>query len=326
VGDEARHVEIALKQRDHPVPGLEHLAAVDALKRQHLEDDLVPVDLEGGGCDAEDRDPAAVVHHLDHVAEGLRGARHLEADVEALAHALRGHHVAQGFARGIDHRADAEATREFQPGGVDVGDHHLPGADAAGHERTHDADRAGAGHQHVLAHQIERERRVHRVAEGIEDRPDFIGNVLGDRHHVVLRDREVFGEGAGTLHAHSERVSAQVSAARPTVAAVAADDMALARDPLAQPVLGHRAPEIGDLAHELVADHHRNRHRSARPLVPVVDMHVGAADRALANPDQHVVGTDLGHRHLLHPDARLGSRLDQRLHQVRHSVLPCLTQ
>ena len=35
-------------QRDHLVPGLEHLAAVDALEMQHLEDHLVPVDLEAG--------------------------------------------------------------------------------------------------------------------------------------------------------------------------------------------------------------------------------------------------------------------------------------
>src|SRR5271166_2378471 len=44
VGDDLAHVKAAFQHRDHLVPGLEHLAAVDALEGQLLEDDLVPVD------------------------------------------------------------------------------------------------------------------------------------------------------------------------------------------------------------------------------------------------------------------------------------------
>ena len=43
---------------------------------------------------------------------------------------------------------------------------------------------------------------------------------------------------------------------------------------------------------ELVADHHRHRDRLLRPGVPVVDMHVGAADPGAQHLDQHVVDAD----------------------------------
>jgi hypothetical protein len=56
---------------------------------QHLEDDLVPVDLEAGRRDAEDGDLAAIVHRVDHVPEGDRRLPDIsKPDVEALGHAL----------------------------------------------------------------------------------------------------------------------------------------------------------------------------------------------------------------------------------------------
>src|SRR5690348_12091314 len=42
--DDGLELEAALQQARHFVPGLEHLAAVDAFQRQALEDHLIPVD------------------------------------------------------------------------------------------------------------------------------------------------------------------------------------------------------------------------------------------------------------------------------------------
>ncbi len=50
--------------------------------------------------------------------------------------------------------------------------------------------------------------------------------------------------------------------------------------------------DLDDLAHELVADHHRHGDGLLRPGVPVVDVQVGAADAGAVHADQHVVDAD----------------------------------
>ncbi|MBB6414005.1 NADPH:quinone reductase-like Zn-dependent oxidoreductase [Mesorhizobium sangaii] len=48
---------------------------------------------------------------------------------------------------------DAELFRQGQPHRIDVGDDHLSRTDTLRHQRAHDADRPGAGDQHVFADQ-----------------------------------------------------------------------------------------------------------------------------------------------------------------------------
>ena len=50
----------------------------------------------------------------------------------------------------------------------------MPRPDMARHGRRHDADRPGAGDEHVLADEIEGQRSVHGIAERIEDGADLV--------------------------------------------------------------------------------------------------------------------------------------------------------
>ncbi len=70
----------------------------------------------------------------------------------------------------------------------------------------------------------------------------------------------------------------------------------------------------------LMADRHGHRNGLLRPLIPLVDVHVGAADRRLGDLDQHVVRADRRLRDIHHPDA--GSRffLDERFHRLSLSL------
>ena len=158
------------------------------------------------------------------------------------------------------------------------------------------------------------------IAERIEDGRHLVGDVVGDRHDIVLRQRDIFGEGAGSLDADAARVATEMPASGAAVATMAADDVPFAGDTLAYAVFRHFLADLGHCAHEFMPGHHRHRHRLLRPLVPVPDVHVGTADRALAYLDQHVVGADLGNRHPFHPYARLRLRLDQRTHHVGHQA------
>ena len=178
----------------------------------------------------------------------------------------------------------------------------------------HAADRTGTGHEHVLAEDREREGGVHGVSERVEDR----GHLVGDARPVVpdVRhgQRDVLGERAGALDAEADRVGAQVATARHAVATAPADDVPFAAHTLAGREAGDVRAHLDDLAHELVADHERDRDRPLRPRVPAVDVDVGAADPRRADPDEHVVDPDLGLGDVLEPDPRLGAALDERLH------------
>ena len=211
-------------------------------------------------------------------------ARHFEPDIEALVHAeLRITSPSFSFEASTT-CMDAELRGRGQRTGLMSVMTTLRAPDALRDQRAHDADRAGAGDQHVLADQIEGQRGVHGIAERVEDRGDLVGHVVGDRHDIVLRDRQIFAEGARPVDADAERVAAEMPAAGAAVAAMAADDMAFARDALADLVFGDGRAEIGDRADEFMAGDHRHRHGLLRPLVPIVDMHVGAADRGLPAP------------------------------------------
>ena len=103
--------------------------------------------------------------------------------------------------------------------------------------------------------------------------------------------------------------------------AVAAGDMTLARDPLTQRQVFNGRAELRDLSDELVACDQRHGYDLLRPLVPVPDVYVGAADRGLFHLDQNVVGTDLRHGNPLHPQADLRFRFHQCPHFVFHVMI-----
>src|SRR5262249_35998487 len=143
--------------------------------------------------------------------------------------------------------------------------------------------------EHVLAQDRERERRVDRVAERIEDRLHVAvdaGPVMPD---VGDGQDDLLGEGAVAPDAQADRVRAEVPAAGPAVAAAAADDVTLATDDVADGEVVDVAAQLEDLADELVADDQRRVDRLLRPGVPVGDVKVGPADAGLEDADPDVV-------------------------------------
>src|SRR3546814_11424120 len=90
--------------------------------------------------------------------------------------------------------------------------------------------------------------------------------------------------------------------------------MALGRDALADRVAVHAGADFDDAADEFMADHQPGLDRSLAPLVPQVDVQVGAADGGLLELDQDLVRARLRDRDLFHPDALGRFALDQRFH------------
>src|SRR5690606_39025904 len=150
----------------------------------------------------------------------------------------------------------------------------VSGADVADDGRRHHPDRAGPGDEDVLSHDVEGEGGVGGVAERVEHGGDVVGDVVGQRVHVLGGQHEVVGERSGAAHPHRLVAVAELASAGPAVAAVAAGDVTLPRHALALPDPFDFVTDRGNASHELVADHEGDRDRRLRPFVPFVDVEV----------------------------------------------------
>ena len=122
---------------------------------------------------------------------------------------------------------------ELQALRVDVGDDDMARADMARDRGGHDADRPGAGDQHVLADKIEGERGVDGVAERIEDRADLVVDASGSGTMLKAGMFTYSAKAPGRLTPMPWVSGSRWIAPAARGAALHADDVALARDALA---------------------------------------------------------------------------------------------
>src|SRR6266853_1265110 len=103
------------------------------------------------------------------------------------------------------------------------------------------------------------------------------------------------------------------------VAAAPTDDVPLGSHDLAGVDRRHSITQLHNLADELVADDQRGMDRRLGPLVPGLDVQVGAADARAHDADQHLAGTGLRIGYVPQPQARRRLRFDERLHSGQDS-------
>ena len=100
----------------------------------------------------EQRDLPAVRHRRDHRVQRRCRARHLQAHVESLDHAQLGHDLAQRGGGDVDGSRDGpHRASQLEPLTAEVGDDHVAGPGVPDDGRRHEADRACAGDEDVLA-------------------------------------------------------------------------------------------------------------------------------------------------------------------------------
>ena len=113
------------------------------------------------------------------------------------------------------------------------------------------------------------------------------------------------------------RVRAQVAPPGETVAAAAADHVPFPADNVAREEIGHIGAHRFDPSDKLVADRHRHRNRLLRPLVPLVDVDIGAANAGLQYADQNVVNADFRGGDIFEPQSRLALLLTRAFMTLR---------
>ena len=102
-------------------------------------------------------------------------------------------------------------------------------------------------------------------------------------------------------------------------AALAAGDVSLAAHAHPYAQSGHAGAKRRDLTDILMADDHGRLDVSCRPVVPVIDMDVCAADCSLMNVDKYLSWAGLRDGDLPQFQSGCGGRLDDRIHHL-HGV------
>ena len=151
------------------------------------------------------------------------------------------------------------------------------------------ADGPRAGDQHVLAQHRKGKRRVHRVAERIENRGDVEIDSRSMTPDVGHRQDDIFGERARPVHADAHGMRAQMPSAGETIAAASAHHVAFAADNIAGMKIVDVRSHFDDFAHEFMTDRHGNRNGALRPIVPFVNVDVSAANSRALHADQNIV-------------------------------------
>ena len=112
-----------------------------------------------------------------------------------------------------------------------------------------------------------------------------------------------------------------MTAAGEAIAAAAADHVTFAADDIAGEKIGDVGADFDDAADKLVADRHGHWDGLLCPLVPFVDVDVGAANARFQHLDQHIVDPDLGDFDVFEPKAGLAFRLHEGFH-IHHDSSP----
>ncbi len=191
----------------------------------------------------------------------------------------------------------AHAGSELEAVGDDIRGEHSPGTERACEGNREQADGPAAQDADGLAGEVGVLDREDGVAERLLEGGDLGGQLVA----VVLPEHrlgygDVLCEAAVAVDAEDPRAFAHVGAAGAAVEAAAAGDVALGGDEVALLGVANGAARLDDGARELVAERDRRRDAVPRPVVPAIDVQVGAADARGLDPDEHLVlgGTGTG--------------------------------
>ena len=131
---------------------------------------------------------------------------------------------------------------------------------------------------------------------------------------------EVFRECAVAAAPNADSQVAQVPLTGAAVPAQSAVDVALGGHTFAWFEAVDTFTDGGDFADKFVPDDARYSDVAPSPVVPFVNVQVGATDPGLVDFYQDLVGSHAGHWRLLQPDAGFPTLLDQGLHGCLHQL------
>jgi hypothetical protein len=156
---------------------------------------------------------------------------------------------------------------------------------------------------------------MNRIAERIEDRGYFVGDLGWKAPQIAGGKRHVFRKRSVTTAANANCVMTQVPLTSATITTKSARDMAFAGHSVTDLITVNALPDRDDLASEFVTQNARRTNIALRPIIPFVDMQIGTADSGFGDAYQNFIGSGLWQWHLLEPQTRFRSRFDESTHR-----------
>src|ERR1035437_5199834 len=153
---------------------------------------------------------------------------------------------------------------------------------------------------------------------GVAERIEYGGDVKIDSVTVLPdvrhREHDAFRKRSGAVYADALGVSTKVAPSGHAVAAPAAHHVTIAADQFSDPEVGYIRAARDDLAYKFVTDDHRDPNGGFGPVIPFVDMKVGAANSGPKNADFDVIDAKLRFGNLFEPKAATRLTFYQRFH------------
>src|SRR5687768_864822 len=155
------------------------------------------------------------------------------------------------------------------------------------------------------------------IAQRIETRKHVERDGRIDEHRIACRNAEELCKRTVAIHAHALRVLAKMTPAGEAVSATATNDVSLAIDEIARLEALYIRSYFRDYSDKLVPDHHGRPDGFLRPRVPVINVHIRAADRRLLDLNQDIVDSGHGHGDFRQFKAGPGMKLRNGTHGLR---------
>ena len=128
--------------------------------------------------------------------------------------------------------------------------------------------------------------------------------------------RDVFRECACPVDSYSLSVRAKMASARQAIPAAAASHVPFAAHDVPGIKIRHVRAHLHNFAHKLVPDHHRNLDGFLRPIVPLINVQIRAANPRAVHANEHVIDPDFGRFHVLEPKSGFSFAFYQCFHFV----------
>jgi hypothetical protein len=112
------------------------------------------------------------------------------------------------------------------------------------------------------------------------------------------------------------RISAEMSAARQAIAATSADDVPFAADQFSGMEVVDVRTDLDNLANKLMPNNKWHGNCRLRPLIPVVNVDVGAANSREQHSNFDVIDPDLRFGNIFQPQSRFLAAFDKSFHNA----------